>query len=117
MAQAQGMKVTNQTSQTFRFQITDNDGKSYVGVVRADDSWTVPASFPCDQWIVVEITNPEGPPHFHMVFQALNAKEVLFVVEGGAYALNCLPGVCGGGCDTRVYTRHGRKSAQAASNG
>ncbi len=102
MAEQQGMTVYNQTSQSFLFQITYDLQNLYTQVVGAGDSWAVPAQFPCDQWILVEVINPPGQPPFAMVYQALNSKEVIFADMGGAYALNCTPGVCAGGCDTNT---------------
>lgn len=115
MAELQGLTVNNQTSQAFQFQITDNLENIYIQVVGGGSSWNVPGQFPCDQWVFVEVVNPPGQPVFAMVYQALNAKEVIFVDLDGAYALNCLAGVCAGGCDTQLYTgedaaRRGRRS-------
>ena len=104
MAELQGMTVKNQTSQSYQFQITGNS-KDYTQVVDAGGRWVVPGEFACDQWVSVAITNPpERKPAFDMVYQALNSKEVIFVDLDGAYALNCLAGVCSGGCDTRLAT-------------
>jgi hypothetical protein len=103
MAELQGMTVKNQTSQSYQFQVTYNS-QSYTQVVDAGGTWAVPGQFPCDQWVNVAITDPpeRSQAAFSMSYQALNAKEVMFVDDGGAYALNCLAGVCSGGCDTQV---------------
>jgi len=52
--------------------------------------WAVPATFPCDQWVTVIVSNAQES----LSYQVLNAKQVIF----DAQTLGCLAGACGGGC-------------------
>jgi hypothetical protein len=89
MAENNALTVQNAASSAYQFQVS-YDGNSYNQNVAAGDSWDVPATFPCDQWFTVTVSDSNES----LTFQVLNATTVIFDAE----TLGCLAGACAGGC-------------------
>lgn len=89
MAENNPLTVQNATTSSYQFQVTFG-ANVYNQQVAGGDSWKVPATFPCDQWFTVTVTDSEES----LSFGVLNATQVIFDAE----TLGCLAGACGGGC-------------------
>jgi hypothetical protein len=95
MAESNPLTVQNATTTSNQFQVTFGEDV-YTEQVAGGDSWTVPATFPCDQWVTVTVSDSEQT----LSYQVLNATTVIYDAD----TLGCLAGACGGGCQVNQTT-------------
>ena len=89
MAENNSLTVQNATTTSCQFQVTFGTSV-YKQEVAGGASWVVPATFPCDQWLTVAVSDEEES----LSYQVLNATKVIFDAD----TLGCLAGACEGGC-------------------
>ena len=89
MADNNPLTIQNATTAAYQFEVGFG-GDMYNMEVMGGESWNVPATFPCDQWVSVTVSDSAES----QMFQVLNAKQLIW----DANTLGCLAGVCGGGC-------------------
>ncbi|HEV7239280.1 MAG TPA: hypothetical protein VGQ36_08580 [Thermoanaerobaculia bacterium] len=89
MAENNPLTVQNATTTSYQFQVSFG-GDVFTQDVAGGDSWVVPATFPCDQWLTVTVSDQEES----LSYQVLNAVQVIFDAD----TLGCLAGACEGGC-------------------
>ena len=95
MAENNSLTVQNATPTSYRFQVTFGTSV-YTQEVAGGASWVVPATFPCDQWLTVTVSDAEES----LSYQVLNATKVIFDAD----TLGCLAGACEGGCQVNQST-------------
>lgn len=95
MAENNPLTVQNATTSSYQFQVTFG-GNVFTQQVAGGNSWAVPATFPCDQWFTVTVSDSEES----LSYQVLNATTVIFDAD----TLGCLAGACGGGCKVNQST-------------
>ena len=95
MADNNSLTVQNATTNSYQFRVTSGTGV-YTQQVAGGASWAVPATFPCDQWFTVTVSDAAET----LSYQVLNATTVIFDAD----TLGCLAGACGGGCQVNQTT-------------
>jgi len=95
MAENNPLTVQNASSTSFQFKVTFG-ANVYTQQVAGGASWTVPATFPCDQWFNVTVSDSAET----LSYQVLNAVTVIFDAD----TLGCLAGACQGGCQVNQST-------------
>ena len=95
MAENNSLTVQNAAPTSFLFKVTFGSNV-YTQQVAGGGSWTVPATFPCDQWFNVTVSDAEET----LSYQVLNAVTVIFDAD----TLGCLAGACQGGCQVNQST-------------
>lgn len=89
MAENNPLTVQNASTTSYQFQVSFGSNV-FTQQVAGGASWVVPATFPCDQWFTVTVSNAAES----LSYQVLNATTVLFDAD----TLGCLAGACEGGC-------------------
>ncbi len=95
MADNNSLTVQNATTSSYQFQVTFGT-QVYTQQLAGGASWNVPATFPCDQWFNVTVSDSAETLSYHV----LNATKVIFDAD----TLGCLAGACEGGCQVNEST-------------